>query len=80
MNMLESPSLMRKVPRRVPSLRSVTRPLPDIWSYSQAPSQVKETPVLMGLQFEGVQNFVYGQRCLNAFSGYAAFEVDGELE
>ena len=49
--LLEAPSLMRKVPLSRPSLRSVTRPVPDIRSYSHAPSQVNDTPALVGVQF-----------------------------
>jgi len=33
-NELESPSLVRNVPLSRPSLPSVTRPVPDIWSYA----------------------------------------------
>jgi len=50
MNVLESPFSILKKPLSRPSLRRVTRPDPDSWSSSQAPSQVKDTPRLVGLQ------------------------------
>ena len=45
MKVLSSPSLILIFPLSLPYLPSITRPEPDIGSYSHAPSQVNETPV-----------------------------------
>src|SRR5206468_4727349 len=48
MKVLSSPSLILMRPRSLPSLPSLTLPLPLTGSYSQAPSQVNDAPALVG--------------------------------
>ena len=47
MKVLSSPSLILIMPFSLPSLPSLTLPVPDIWSYSHAPLQLNDTPVLV---------------------------------
>ena len=69
-NVLESPSWILIRPRRQPSLPSLAEPVPDIWSYSQAPDQVKETPVFVALAF------TYAKRqCILRRSSYPVNEM-----
>ena len=50
-NVLSSPFLILILPLSRPSLPSLTLPVPETGSYSRAPSQLNDTPVLVGLAF-----------------------------